>query len=357
MSGGVDSSVSAALLKQQGYDVTGVFIKAWEPQGFDCNWRAERRDAMRVAAVLDIPFITLDLAKEYKKEVVDYMVTEYKAGRTPNPDVMCNKTIKFGAFLKKARAMGADYVATGHYARVCRKSKVESQNQTKRIECEMLVGKDKEKDQSYFLWTLGQEQLSHTLFPVGHLEKSAVRQLATKFKLPTQAKKDSQGLCFIGKLDLKDFLSQFIKEKPGQVLDQDGRVIGRHRGVLFYTLGERHGFELTQKTAESGPLYVVAKDLKKNTLTVSVRARGKLFSQQEIELSDTSWISSKPPVLGKKYQCRFRYRQPLLACRLKQKSGGGNWIVQFDKPITAAAPGQSLVLYDGPICLGGGVIT
>ena len=221
MSGGVDSSVSAALLKEHGYDVTGVFIKVWQPEFFECTWRADRLDAMRVCAKLDIPFLTLNLEKEYKKEVVDYMIDEYKAGRTPNPDVMCNKYIKFGGFFDFAMKHSADFIATGHYARVKKFPRGEtsgfnpSPEVSPRGTYQLLAGRDKNKDQSYFLWTLTQKQLQKTLFPIGDIDKPEVRKLAEKYGLATAVKKDSQGLCFIGKIDMKDFLKNYMKEKKG----------------------------------------------------------------------------------------------------------------------------------------------
>src|SRR5258706_6959399 len=240
LSGGVDSSVSAALLKEAGYDVTGVFIKVWQPDFFECTSKDDRLDAMRVCAKLGIPFKTLNLEKEYKKEVVDYMISEYKKGNTPNPDVMCNKEVKFGAFLRFAIKMGADYVATGHYARNIFNKKTGLY--------ELCKSEDSDKDQSYFLWTLGQKELKRTLFPVGGYKKKYVRKLAEKFDLITANKKDSQGLCFVGKIDMKEFLMHFIKEKPGNVADERGNIIGNHNGVFFYTLGERHGFNISKKT-------------------------------------------------------------------------------------------------------------
>lgn len=379
MSGGVDSSVSAALLKQatpnnfeklfgrptpkgfSGYNVVGVFIKAWEPFDYAqgkpivCGWRDERRDAMRVAAHLDIPFLTLDLSKEYKEMVVDYMIAEYKAGRTPNPDVMCNKAIKFGAFFKRAMADGADFVATGHYARIrnvkCQMSKVKSN--TENTEYEMLAGVDKNKDQTYFLWTLKQDRLSHTLFPVGDLEKSDVRKLAAKFGLPNSEKKDSQGVCFVGQLDVKEFLKEFIEEKPGDVLDLKGQVIGRHEGVLFYTLGERRGFMVFKKSPDEKPLYVIAKDLRANSITVGTEQELKKNMEKTVSIAECNWTISEPE-FAKLYGARVHYRQPLQNCRL-EKTSHGKFSVRFDEPQTAAS-GQSLVLYDGEICLGGGII-
>jgi tRNA-uridine 2-sulfurtransferase len=281
LSGGVDSSVSAALLQEAGYDVTGVFIKVWSPDFLECTWKEDRRDAMRVCAALDIPFETLDLEKEYKEGVVDYMVSEYKAGRTPNPDVMCNREVKFGGFLRWAKEQGADFIATGHYA----------QNilNTKSGQYELWAGVDSEKDQSYFLWTLTQEDLKSVLFPIGHLKKPQVRELAEKFGLSTATKKDSQGLCFLGKLDMKDFLSHFIAQQEGKVLDGTGKEIGVHSGALFYTLGQRHGFTTSVQT----PMYVTGKDIVKNTLTVALEpaavTEGNTFALQKI-----NWISGVP---------------------------------------------------------------
>lgn len=347
MSGGVDSSVSAALLKKEGYDVVGVFIKVWEPDlpGFEkiCTWRDDRRDAIRVAAKLNIPFMTIDLSDEYKKEVIDYMINEYRLGRTPNPDVMCNKQIKFGLFFKKAMEMGADYVATGHYARRIDKNS----------DAYLLAGKDDEKDQSYFLWTLKQEQLKKCLFPVGRYEKPEVRKLAKKFVLPNAEKKDSQGLCFIGKVDVNDFLKEFIEEKQGDVLDEKGNIVGQHEGVFFYTIGQRHGFVTNNKETKSEPYYIVDKDVNKNILVVSKEKVSEEYSKKEISLIEVNWISSAPKG-GKKYKARSRYRQDLIDCVAEENNDKIKII--FDKP-QMIAPGQSLVLYDGETCLGGGVIS
>ncbi len=331
----------------------GVFIKAWEPfdyaQGkpIDCNWRDDRRDAMRVAAILNIPFITLDLSAEYKKEVVDYMIAEYRAGRTPNPDVMCNKSIKFGAFFRRARALGADYIATGHYARVRLNEKTDKY--------QLLAGVDKNKDQTYFLWTLGQEELAHTLWPVGDLPKEEVRKLAKKFKLPNADKKDSQGLCFIGKLDVKDFLRGFIKAKRGNVLNEKGDIIGEHPGSLFFTIGERHGFTVFKKRPDEKPYYIVAKDAASNTLTVSHNPNLYALVHNEIKLKPVQWISGSSIILSRKYDARVRYREPLKKCRLKKLDGGEVKVI-FDEVEKFVAPGQSVVIYDGGVCLGGGII-
>ncbi len=349
LSGGVDSAVSAALLKKDGFEVTGVFLKAWTPPGYPCTWKEDRQSAMRVAAVLDIPFITLDLEKEYKEGVVDYMIAEYKAGRTPNPDVMCNKEIKFGHFLKFALKNGADFVATGHYAR----------NELRGMNYELCEGKDKNKDQSYFLWTLTQDQLKYILFPIGDLQKSEVRKLAQKFKLPQATRKDSQGLCFLGKIDMKEFLSRYIPQKRGNVVSESGKTIGYHNGALFFTIGERHGFIITKKSNQESPLYVVAKDVEKNTITVAPQIIPHKLKKQwsPLFLKDLNLIGKIP---NKKISCRIRYRQEKIKCQIEEiplrQSFAGQVKVIFDKSQMGVSPGQSLVLYKGEICLGGGII-
>lgn len=349
LSGGVDSSVSAALLKNQGYDVTGVFIKVWQPEFVKCDWREDRLDAMRICAKLDIPFKDLDLEEEYKKQVFDYMIEEYKNGRTPNPDVMCNKAIKFGGFLKFALDNGADYVATGHY---CRKT----QN-TNSKDFQMLAGKDDNKDQSYFLWTLTQDQLKHILFPVGHLEKPKVRKLAKKYDLLTAEKKDSQGLCFVGMVEMKDFLKRFLPEKRGDVLNENGEVIGYHDGAFYYTFGQRHGFVITEKTSEDKPYFVIDKNIEKNTIIVSEKLREKnIFDKKEIEIENINWVSGNVPDLDKKYQAKIRYRQPLQSCKIYRNPVSGIFGVVFDEPQKSVSSGQSVVFYDGEVCLGGGII-
>lgn len=334
LSGGVDSSVSAALLKDAGYDVTGVFIKVWQPDFIECTWKEDRLDAMRVASVLDIPFVTLDLEQEYKKGVIDYMIEEYKKGRTPNPDVMCNREVKFGAFLKWAKAQGADYVATGHYAQTENKILKKSN--------------DKDKDQTYFLWTLTQEQLASILFPVGHLEKEEVRVLAEKYSLPTQAKKDSQGLCFVGTIDIKTLLKNYIEEKRGNVITIEGEIIGYHEGVTFYTIGERHGFVITKKGIEDTPYFVIAKDIEKNTITVAHTPPAEK-NGTTIVIDSAVW--NIPLVEGSIYEARARYRAPL--ARLKVIDDTHFEVVSGTMVATS---GQSLVLYDGELCLGGGII-
>ncbi|OGI68617.1 tRNA 2-thiouridine(34) synthase MnmA [Candidatus Nomurabacteria bacterium RIFCSPHIGHO2_01_FULL_42_15] len=370
LSGGVDSAVSVALLKKEGYEVVGVFIKTWHPDFLSCNEEEERRDAMRVAAHLNIPFLTFDFEDVYKKEVADYMISEYKKGRTPNPDVMCNKEVKFGAFLKKALAMGADFVATGHYAEISQIRNVFS----------LKKSPDPSKDQSYFLWTLTQEQLAHILFPIGHFKKTEVRKLAKKFALPVAEKKDSQGICFLGDIDLKDFLRHYIKTKRGKVLNTEGKEIGHHEGAVFNTLGERHGFTITEKNPNDGPYYVIGKDVKKNVLIVSqekkVLSEGTdIFLQKNSSFSarrppkvlhkapfslvfkNTNWISKSYPLEAKSYVCQIRYHGEFLPCKIKAEGSKRSRRTQviFNEPVLVAA-GQSCVIFDGNICLGGGVV-
>ena len=360
VSGGVDSSVALALLKKEGYDVTGVFLKVWSPDFLPCDWKEERRSAMRVCATLGVPFLTLDCEKEYKKEVADYMIREYSLGRVPNPDVFCNKYVKFGVFLKKALEMGVDYVATGHYSlvRECPISNVQFPNKNTK-EYQLLEGKDKNKDQSYFLYTLNQEQLSHTLFPIGDMTKPEVRKLAKKFGLPTAEKKDSQGVCFLGKLDMKDFLTHYIKPKQGKVLNMDGKVVGFHDGAVFLTIGQRHGFTIIKKSSKEPRYFVVSKDLKNNTITVASREIDKeaVYSIKNIFLREINFICLKPK-FPLKTSVRIRYRQEKQKCNLLtlSVSKSDKYQVVFDKPQDAIAVGQSAVFYDGEVCLGGGII-
>lgn len=364
LSGGVDSAVSAALLKKAGYEVVGVFIKTWHPDFLVCNEEEERMDAMRVSAHLDIPFLTFDFKDVYKKEVADYMIREYKAGRTPNPDVMCNKEVKFGAFLKKALSMGADFVATGHYANLT-PSPFPGEERVAESHLRLSKGIDSAKDQSYFLWTLRQEQVKKILFPVGNLKKIEVRKLAKKFNLPIAEKKDSQGICFLGAVDLKEFLKHYIKEKEGKVLNIKGEEVGYHDGAVFYTLGERHGFTIIKKTPTDGAYYVVGKDIKKNILIVSQNSKtpnSNILKNYRIE--NTNWISEVPE--KKNYTAQIRYHGELLHCKVvcqrpslthlsKTVFDTGIAEVIFSKSVMVA-PGQSCVVYDKDICIGGGVV-
>jgi tRNA-specific 2-thiouridylase len=367
MSGGVDSSLSAYLLKKEGYQVMGVFIKGWTPPFFTCSYEEDRGDAMRVAEFIGIPFKTLDLGKEYKKLVIGEMLSEYKLGRTPNPDVLCNERVKFGLFAEQAFKSGADFIATGHYARIVVKKhtnilknvgmfllKGKALKRSERSgKVELLAGKDKNKDQSYFLYRVSREVLVKTIFPVGNLTKPEVRQLAKKYKLPTAKKRESQGLCFVGKLNVKDFLARYIKQKEGKVLNSKGKVIGSHPGSDLFTIGERHGFSVTEKTPNDEPYYIVAKDHKKNTLTVVQKRQERGFYTKKVIIDRIHWISETPKE-NKNYLARIRYREPLSAATLRKK--GKNWEIIFKKPRRAVAPGQSLVLYSGQRVLGGGVI-
>ncbi len=336
MSGGVDSSVSAYILKKQGYDVTGVFIRVWQPDNGECTWKDERRDAMRVCAHLDIPFITLDLRDEYKKGVVDYMFHEYSLGNVPNPDVMCNREVKFGAFWKWAKAQGADYIATGHYA----------QN----INNQLLEGKDKNKDQSYFLWTLEMYEMSHILFPIGHLQKPELRKLAEKAKIPVFDKKDSQGVCFLGQINMKEFLKQNIETKKGDVVDTEGNIIGSHNGAVLYAIGERHGFDIFKNTNTQKKLYIISKDIEKNTITVG--------TEKILDKTVDNFIKIKNVVLRDGIDtvktCRLRYRQDKVKVRSILKDED-IYKVYLEKPEMYSS-GQSIVFYDGEVCVGGGVM-
>ncbi len=347
MSGGVDSSVSAYLLKKAGYTVVGVFIKVWQPEGFPCTAREDRLDAMRVAAELDIPFITLDLEQEYKRGVIDYMLDEYKAGNTPNPDVMCNREVKFGAFLRWALSHGADYIATGHYAQVIH------DKDSSRI----INSIDTEKDQTYFLWTLTQGQIRHILFPIGHLQKKDVRLIAEKARLYTAPKKDSQGLCFVGDISFKELLKMELNPVTGNVLDELGNVIGVHEGAILYTKGERHGFTITVKTPHDGKLFVTERDVKKNTITVSPHKPELTENMKTHEVKlDTVSCTREVFVVGAKYKAKFRYRAELFDCVIK--SVDTTHVVITTTDAVMVTPGQSAVLYTqkGAELAGGGII-
>ncbi len=357
LSGGVDSATSAALLLRDGYDVTGVFIKVWQPDWIECTWREDRRDAMRVAAHLGIPFITLDLEKEYKKEVIDYMIAQYAVGRTPNPDVMCNQHVKFGAFYNWAMKQGVQYVATGHYARIADTNDTNvrmTANNTNGYE--LLAGEDKNKDQSYFLWAIKNEQLPHILFPVGDMPKPEVRKLAKEFKLPNADKKDSQGLCFIGKVDVKEFLSHYVKTQEGNVLNIDGKIIGTHPGALFFTIGERHGFTITSKTPNDAPYFVTGKNIENNTITVSMKHTDSNMpsAQTEVSIMSCNWLGAIPKA-GEKFVARSRYRQTLEEVEIVSASDSEARI-KFKESQDTLTPGQSIVIYDGEVCVGGGII-
>ena len=350
MSGGVDSSVAALLLKKQGYQVVGVFMKFWAGVGANenscCSLEA-RRDAMGVCAVLNIPFLTWDFRKEFKKAVVDDFISGYKKGITPNPCVICNKEIKFGLFFKKAIKMGADYAATGHYIRLRRKTpnfKFQTPNSR------LFIAKDKNKDQSYFLWTLTQEQLKYCLFPIGDYTKDEVRALAKKYKLPVALKKESQEVCFVYDRDLSGFLKKYIQPRKGTIVElKSGKKIGEHQGVQFYTIGQR------APIGGTGPYYVVDKNLNKNQLMV-IKKDNKNSIYKELTLKDANWISGQPPKSAK-ILVRTRYRQPLVKCRAPSINRVSGIKVVFEKPQIFVAPGQSAVFYGkNKELLGGGVI-
>lgn len=332
MSGGVDSSVAADLLKKDGYEVVGVHLVCFDENLPGCQAGQDRADAERAAAALDIKFEIWDLKKEYKKKVFDYMIDGYKRGETPNPDVMCNKEIKFGIFFKEAIKRGADYVATGHYAQIINKKGI----------YKLLAGKDKEKDQSYWLWNLNQEKLARILFPVGGMLKGEVRKEAKRFKLPNAEKKDSQGLCFVGKVDFQSFLRKKIKEKKGAIKDIKGKILGEHKGAFFYTIGQRKGIGLTGGAGE--PYYVVRKDLKKNELIVS-RKKAEERLTRKIVLRDANFISeeSKRKALGEEARVRVRYRGMLYPAKIKRE--GKKFLICFTEPAEFVTAGQSAVFY------------
>ena len=374
MSGGVDSSVAAALLKEKGYEVTGVFMKNWaDPSFFKdktmCPWVNDQEDARKAAGVLGIPFYTFNFEKEYRARVVRYMLDGYKKGITPNPDVMCNKEIKFGVFLKKALGLGADFVATGHYAR-----RREIKNQKSKIKIhELLAGADLNKDQSYFLWTLTQKQLARTLFPIGEYEKPEVRAMAKKFGLANAEKKDSQGLCFVGEVDVHDFLKSKIKPKRGKIITIGGKEVGEHEGAMFYTIGQRHGIG---SPGGGTAYYVTGKDMKKNILYVAEGKEDKSLYKNELTVVGARWILGVKLKLPLECQARIRYRQPLQEARItnyespkesKLPTGqvriknktiihNSKFIIRFKEPQRAVTPGQSVVFYDGDTVLGGGSI-
>ena len=341
LSGGVDSSVAALRLQNEGCNVVGVFIKVWHPDFMVCNWEQERLDAMRVAAHLEIPFLTCDAEAAYKQEVADYFIAEYQAGRTPNPDVMCNQAVKFGAFVEFAKSHGADYVATGHYA----------QKVAKGDSAELHRGVDVNKDQTYFLWTLTQAQLDYALFPVGNTPKEAIRKEAETAGIPVAAKRDSQGICFLGQVDIPEFLSHYVNLAPGDVLNTQGQVIGTHQGALVYTKGQRHGFTLTTQEITQKPHYVVATDLNKNTVTVDTQ-KPRLTEKQTITLTN---LNLRADITGTNLQAQFRYRQTPFAVEMQLTEPGQCEITPLAE-VDAPAAGQSCVLYDGMHCVGGGMI-
>lgn len=339
LSGGVDSSVTAALLKEQGYDVTGVYMKNWSQDlpGFACPWKQDYQDAKRVAVQLGIPFKLYDFEKEYRQKVVDYMIDEYKTGRTPNPDIMCNQEVKFKLFLNAALEDGADMIATGHYARI--------------QDGQLFAGLDSNKDQSYFLCRVTENALRRSLMPIGEYEKSEVRKLAKKFGLATAEKKDSQGICFVGKVGIKDFLQQFVTAEPGDIIDQQGKIVGEHDGALFYTIGQRHGLHV----GGGLPYYVVGKDMAKNEVHVTTNLQDDRLWSNGITLTMPHWLNAAPTP-NKAYHIRTRYRSPLVPVRTTHELQNNTWQVVLGEDVRAITPGQSAVIYEGDRVVGGGIV-
>lgn len=346
MSGGVDSSVTAALLKKSGCNVVGVYMKNWSQDlpGFPCPWKEDYQDAKRVAVQLGIDFKLYDFEKQYRRRVVDYMVDGFKAGITPNPDIMCNQEIKFKLFLETALGEGANLVATGHYAR------------TKNGK--LYKAKDDNKDQTYFLSRVSEEALKKTIFPLGDYTKPQVRELAKKFVLVTAAKKESMGICFVGKVGIKDFLlNELGPQKPGKIIDQADKTVGEHDGAIFYTVGQRHGLDIGRRLPagrQGGlPYYVVGKDMDKNEVYVTTNLDDKKLWREIFNLTSLHWIN-KPPKTSQKLSVRTRHRASLENCTVELK--GKKATVKLNGQLRALTPGQSAVFYDGDQCLGGGVI-
>ncbi len=347
LSGGVDSAVSAYLLKKQGYDVVGINIVCWDEEPH-CKAREDRKDALRVALQLGIPFEVLDFQKEYKERVIDRFYSDYAKGLTPNPDIWCNSEIKFGLFLDWAKTQGFDHVATGHYAKVEKEVSGDSDRYKLRIP------KDEHKDQTYFLYSLDQEELSRTLFPLEDLQKKEVRKIAKEAGLPVADKPDSQGICFVGDIDVQKFLRRRLEEKSGQVVDVEGKVIGIHKGVWFYTIGQRGGWEIDpdyQKKfgGEAPVMYVIDKDAKDNKLTVGFGAK---TYRENFLVKDLNWISAEPK--GGHAQVRIRHGGKLIKAKLK-KINSKLW-VELMEPQRGIAAGQAAVFYENGVCLGGGSI-
>ena len=378
MSGGVDSSVSALLLKDQGYDVTGVYMKNWSEDlpGMKCPWAEDLADAKRVAVQLDLDFEVWDFEKDYKAKVVDYMLAEFQKGRTPNPDVMCNELIKFKLFYDWAIKRGADFIATGHYAQVSSSKTDPSENATS-AKTDLLKAVDANKDQTYFLYRMSDAATAKTLFPIGAMTKPEVKQLAVERKLDVATKKESMGICFVGEVGMKDFLQQYLDAKPGEIREQEtGEILGYHDGAIFYTIGQRHGLYL----GGGLPYYVVGKDLAANIVYVSKNLNHESLWTTELILeslhlrngrtpADVAKLAAEPSRNNpNRLQVRLRHRAPLIDCAISASPEADRSVGQnpshdeatarlsFSQPIKRPAPGQSAVLYSGDICLGGGII-
>jgi tRNA-specific 2-thiouridylase len=346
MSGGVDSSVTAWLLKEKGYDVIGLFMKNWDDtdEFGHCTATEDFEDVRRVCAQIGIPYYSVNFEKEYREKVFQYFLDEYRKGRTPNPDVMCNREIKFGDFLRQAKRLGADFIATGHYARIIEKDGRKY----------LARGADPNKDQTYFLYAVKKEQFMQVMFPIGHLYKKEVRELAEQAGLATAKKKDSTGICFIGERNFKKFLSQYLPAQPGEIRTLDGELKGRHDGLMYYTLGQRHGLGIGGGgTGE--PWFVVKKDLKHNILYVAQGHDHEALYSQGLIATDINWLGDGDP--DKPFECtaKFRYRQPDQEVLVTPQTDG-TFRIEFKQPQRAVTPGQSVVLYDDEICLGGGII-
>jgi tRNA-specific 2-thiouridylase len=349
MSGGVDSSVSAYLLQQQGYKVVGVFMKNWSGRletgrgvfDFPCSSQSDYEDARQVAGHLGISIYTFDFEAEYRNRVIEYFIAEIKRGRTPNPDIMCNKEIKFKVFLDKCLSLGADYIATGHYARI---------NKAEDGIYHLLKGIDNTKDQSYFLSTLGQYELSHTLFPVGDIPKSEVRRIADEIRLPNAKKPDSQGICFVGEIDVNAFIESFVGENPGDIINTEGNILGQHRGLYFYTIGQRKGLGI----GGGIPYFVKSKNLETNQLIVSKGVDPLDLYQSEVIIKELSW-TDKIPVLPQQLQAKIRYRSQDVACLVESIDKDSLKII-FDEPQRAITQGQFLALYKDDELIGSGVM-
>ncbi len=338
MSGGVDSSLTASLLVEQGYEVTGVYMKNWSQDlpGMKCPWAEDLADAKRVAVQLGIDFKVFDFEKEYKQYVVDYMVNEYTLGRTPNPDIMCNQEVKFKLFLEASLADGADLIATGHYAQV--------------ENGKLLKAVDTNKDQTYFLYRVTEHALTKTLFPLGKLTKTEVREMAKARGLWTATKKESMGVCFVGSVSMRDFLGQYVTTQPGDIIDkQTGKKVGRHDGAIFYTLGQRHGLDV----GGGLPYYVVSKSIEQNEVYVSRNLNDEAMWHDVVSLSSAHWINGKMP--AGKLQARLRHRGSLVDVVLEQSRDSS--VLRLAQAERAVTPGQSVVLYDGDICVGGGIVS
>lgn len=354
MSGGVDSSVTALLLKQQGYEVQGLFMRNWDYgiKGSKCPNRVEYEDALRVGEILGIEVKGKDFVDEYKTKVFDVFLEGLKKGLTPNPDILCNREIKFNVFLNEAKKMGADMIATGHYAKI----------NTYNNHHVLATPKDDTKDQTYFLHALSSKQLSQSLFPLADITKNEVREIAKEYKLPVSDKKDSTGICFIGKQKFDEFITQHLKAIPGDIVDESGKVLGRHKGLICYTLGQRKGIGLggmkDTETANNihNPWYVAKKDMTNNTLTIVQDTNHPLLMNVSVEASHMHWVLDEPPKIGDRLMAQVRYRQQKQSCTVTS-ANENKVLVEFDTPQRAVTLGQSLVLYEGDYCLGGGFIS